>query len=408
MKRLIGAWIALGLLLMMLFTGMAEGTYQTLRQGDQGKNVLALKQRMYELGYFSSTKFSDEFNAVTKERLMELQRKNGLTADGIATADVQALIFSDACLPRSAPEATRAPVEAQGEEKTSALAQPTFSGEIAEMDFLPAGQEPQMSANRKEGVWTYISQSLHIEIRRHAGTSPWGANQWLEASVRLKNPEQLCSLLSPGKKPGVTLTTPAKIIESSGRQPILAFNDDFFGYRHRYGGKIGVIVRDGKILYDEPKKSGAKGFPPLDVLAVFENGTMKTFPSDAYRAKDYLDMGVRHTFSFGPILVREGEVWPDAAKWGTGRAPRMAVGITADGVIKVLDVLGRRTDAKGVSVAWVADKMKEIGCVEALNLDGGNTTCLIFMGDMINRPEKTALKDIRRVTGLIAIEEAAP
>ena len=53
----------------------------------------------------------------------------------------------------------------------------------------------------------------------------------------------------------------------------------------------------------------------------------------------------------------------------------------------------------------MAQKMYDLGCVEALNLDGGNTTCLIFLGDMINRPVNTAAKDIRYITGLIGIKE---
>ena len=413
MKKIFRLLAVFCVLLTLTGGGCAESAGQTLRQGDKGKAVLALKQRMYELGYFTSTKFSNEFNATTKERLMELQKKNGLPADGVATPEVQALIFSDACLPRSAPDQTPAPAPDGAEstpEPSHETKTPVAEGDAPRadgLDFLPEGQSPVTRADRKAGVWSYASPNLRVEIRQQSGKSQWGPNLWLEASIRIRYPEQLTSLLSAGSKPGVNLVLPSKIMESNGASPILAFNDDFFGYRHRYGGKMGVIVRDGKILYDEPKKSTNAVFPPLDILAVFENGEIRTYDSDAYSAQEYVDMGVKHTFAFGPILVREGSVCEDAAKWGTGRAPRLAMGVTADGVIKVVDVLGRRSDAKGVNIAWMAGKMHEIGCVEALNLDGGNTTCLSFMGDMINRPEKTAAKDIRRVTGLIAIEEVS-
>lgn len=405
MKRLIGILAALCLLLMTAGGAAAEESNTTLRQGDKGQAVLALKQRMYELGYFTSTNFSSEFNATTKERLMELQKKNGWPADGIATPEMQAFIFSDACLPRSASSAAPVPVPTSEPGETPAAVP------VDALAFLPDGQEPYTYASRAEGIWRYISSTLHIEIIQHTGKSAWGANRWLEASIRMKDPAQLSSLLSQGKKPGGLLTTPAKILESSGTAtPVMAFNDDFFGYRVRYlktEKHVGVIVRDGEILYDDPQKSTGKHFPPLDILAVFEDGTMKTFLSDEHTAQEYLDMGVRHTFAFGPILVQNGEICPDAAAWATGRAPRLAMGITAEGVIRVVNVLGRRTDARGVNAAWMAEKMHELGCVEALNLDGGNTTCLIFMGDMINRPENTALKDIRRVSGLIAIMEDA-
>ena len=47
----------------------------------------------------------------------------------------------------------------------------------------------------------------------------------------------------------------------------------------------------------------------------------------------------------------------------------------------------------------------ELGVSEAINLDGGNTTCMIFMGDVINRPEGTKEKDLRTVNGLIGFRE---
>lgn len=103
MKRVI-AILAILCLIVTALGGVAEEEYQTLKKGSRGQAVLRLKQRMYELGYFTSTNFSNEFNDVTVSRLKELQKKNGLTADGIATPEVQALIFSDACLPRSAPD----------------------------------------------------------------------------------------------------------------------------------------------------------------------------------------------------------------------------------------------------------------------------------------------------------------
>ena len=120
---------------------------------------------------------------------------------------------------------------------------------------------------------------------------------------------------------------------------------------------------------------------------------------------EYIDMGVRDTYAFGPVLVRDGQIVEEAAKWGVKRAPRLALGMTADGSIVVVDALGRRNDARGVSVGWMAEKMHELGCTEALNLDGGNTTCMLFMGDMINRPVNVASKNIRYITGLIAVKE---
>ena len=92
--------IAITCVILSTISANAE-EYRTLKVGDSGEDVIALKTRMYELGYFSTDQFSDEFNKITRDRLKELQKKNKLKADGIATPEVQALIFSDDCLPKN-------------------------------------------------------------------------------------------------------------------------------------------------------------------------------------------------------------------------------------------------------------------------------------------------------------------
>ena len=83
----------------------------------------------------------------------------------------------------------------------------------------------------------------------------------------------------------------------------------------------------------------------------------------------------------------------------------MAMGMTADGTILMVDVLGRRRDAVGVTFPWLAERMKALGAVEALNLDGGNTTCMIFMGNIINRPVNTKKSEIRTLTSMVGLRE---
>ena len=135
---------------------------------------------------------------------------------------------------------------------------------------------------------------------------------------------------------------------------------------------------------------------------------MKTFTSDAHTAQEYLDMGVISTYAFGPILVQDGKVCDDLNNWrNTDRAPRMAIGIAKDGTILAIDALGRRKDAVGVTTPWLARKMLELGAVEALNLDGGNTTSMVFMGELINRTEEVRKEDQRTVSGLIGVREAS-
>jgi alpha-tubulin suppressor-like RCC1 family protein len=71
-------------------------TYKPLRQGDRGGDVLTMKERMQELGYFSaSATLSNQYNATTTERVKLFQKANGLKQTGIADETMLNLLFSN-------------------------------------------------------------------------------------------------------------------------------------------------------------------------------------------------------------------------------------------------------------------------------------------------------------------------
>ena len=47
--------------------------------------------------------------------------------------------------------------------------------------------------------------------------------------------------------------------------------------------------------------------------------------------------------------------------------------------------------------------MRDLGCTEALNLDGGNSVKLVFMGELINSDRTYNEKNDRSVTSLITL-----
>ena len=82
----------------LLVTSVPLVTADVLDRGDRNERVLQLKQRMYELGYFTSQKFSNEYNGTTAERVSQLQKNNGLKATGEVDDELWTLIFSDYCV----------------------------------------------------------------------------------------------------------------------------------------------------------------------------------------------------------------------------------------------------------------------------------------------------------------------
>lgn len=71
--------------------------YEPLKKGDKGDEVLAMKERMQELGYFSANaELSNAYNDTCVERVKMFQKNNGLSATGAADAETLSLLYSDA------------------------------------------------------------------------------------------------------------------------------------------------------------------------------------------------------------------------------------------------------------------------------------------------------------------------
>ena len=60
--------------------------------------------------------------------------------------------------------------------------------------------------------------------------------------------------------------------------------------------------------------------------------------------------------------------------------PRTAMGYTKDGKLIILMIEGRNTVAHGATLGQEAQILKDLGCWEALNLDGGGSSCMLVNG----------------------------
>ena len=167
---------------------------------------------------------------------------------------------------------------------------------------------------------------------------------------------------------------------------------------------IEIVGKDNHVA-EIFRGQGNNAIPP-DAIIVSAHGTVaENFANiqvgDRLKfEEDYINM--EHTGNFneavhiigaGPTLVKAGEVhvtadaeqFPDDIR--LGRAPRSAVGITkyGDYIFAVVD--GRQAHSKGCTLTeWAYILKNSFGAVEALNLDGGGSTELIFKGSLVNSP----------------------
>lgn len=233
----------------------------------------------------------------------------------------------------------------------------------------------------ENGIWQYETEGLSIHIiRRMDAAIPL---IWYEAELRC-SPEN--PLLPVNKNPmGRTSSTfhnPEAL--ARGNKLVFAVNDDYYGDRIYNKEPAGLVIRRGKLLSYDTYSSGNKRFPNLDTMALLENGGLYVFESKEKTATDYFDMGAVDVFAFGPILLRGGEINPRLAKEYRALEPRVGFGMVAPYHYLCVVAEGRNPGSKGVHCEWLALRLKELGATEALNLDGGQTAALVFMGEKIN------------------------
>ena len=103
--------------------------------------------------------------------------------------------------------------------------------------------------------------------------------------------------------------------------------------------------------------------------------------------------GVKHIISGGPYLVKNGEVFVDMTAQRLqaigGRNPRSAIGYTKENNFIFVAVDGREGSSIGMTLMELANFMQSIGCVGAINLDGGGSTVMYVNGRVVNKPQQT-------------------
>lgn len=89
-----------------------------------------------------------------------------------------------------------------------------------------------------------------------------------------------------------------------------------------------------------------------------------------------------------PVLLQDGVDVTDGNchQYLCLRHPRTGVGVRANGDVLLVVVDGRITTSKGVTPSEFAQIMKELGAVDALNLDGGGSSTMVVDGRIKNAP----------------------
>jgi hypothetical protein len=254
--------------------------------------------------------------------------------------------------------------------------------------------------------------------------------------------------------------TPSQFYEKNGH-PLLVVNTTFFSFATSQN--LNVLIKDGKLLgynvhtingrgkdtltYRHPFGSaiGISKKRKADIAWLYTDSSMKypyamqwamdpplkdsmaVLPFDLAKRNTSLvvgDYSGKHRKSYsqlkkwkmrvavggGPVLLQLGEIKVTnneelkfAGKAIDDKHPRTAMGYTKDNKLIVLVIQGRFPGiAEGATLTQQAQIFKDLGCWEALNLDGGGSSCML-----VNGKETIKVSDVigqRAVPGVFLIE----
>lgn len=174
---------------------------------------------------------------------------------------------------------------------------------------------------------------------------------------------------------------------------------DTLTYRHPMGSAIGITKKrkaDVAWLFTDSTQKFSRAFQfPLHAIKDSVSFYKYNYTQDMNKSKIALEHGLagkkwkmKTAVGGGPVLLQNGEVKISneeelkfSSKTGlTDKHPRTAMGYTADGRLIILVIQGRSADAAGATLVQEAQLLKDLGCIEALNLDGGGSSCMLING----------------------------
>ncbi|MEP7237418.1 MAG: phosphodiester glycosidase family protein [Ferruginibacter sp.] len=200
---------------------------------------------------------------------------------------------------------------------------------------------------------------------------------------------------------------------------------DTFQYRHPFGSAIGIDkkrVADVAWLYtdstlkfpyaaQEEMTANKDSVSHLDFWQIQSMKYSLDLPFDGNLDKvkwkqSFKKWKVKTAVGGGPVLIQNGKIRitnEEELKF-TGKAisdkhPRTCMGYTKDGYLIIMVIQGRFPGiAEGATLEQEAKLLIDIGCVEALNLDGGGSSCMLINGkETIKVSDKTGERPVPAV-----------
>ncbi len=138
----------------------------------------------------------------------------------------------------------------------------------------------------------------------------------------------------------------------------------------------GITIHNGQIVHSNAGES------KVSVVGIDKTGKLIL---GNLTETQILERGILEAVTFEPVLIRDGKP-AISGDGGMGIQPRTAIGQTADGTIIFVVIDGRQpTWSMGATMRDLMNIFIDYHAVNAINLDGGSSSELVYNGKVMNR-----------------------
>jgi hypothetical protein len=297
---------------------------------------------------------------------------------------------------------------------------------------LPFVPFAQLKWKNVDSLYQPLPPSVHVYFSNDSLDGKPNVAFYVEANLKDRRLD-FTTAVGNGKR-----YTPTQYYNQEGN-PLIVVNTTFFEFVHN--NNLNLVMKDGKMLaYNQqthpgrgkdtftyyhvtPSALGITKKRKADIAWVFTDSSYKwpvafenapvSFQSPTSRASKFVyapslrhfpsparRLGIVERWKMqtavggGPVLLHDGKIRitnNEERKFG-GKAindkhPRTTMGYTRDGKLIILMFQGRFPGvAEGATLEQEARVLQSLGCWEALNLDGGGSSCLLINGKETIKP----------------------
>ena len=248
------------------------------------------------------------------------------------------------------------------------------AAEAAKLPIDLSGGMPWNEANCVSDT-VYEDASIRVEISQQLV----GKTKVHIARVTIADPSQLRT--APAYSFDRDQTAPTTSI-AQRVNAVLAINGDYFSYQAQRGG---YMIRQGEMYLNKP-------IDKRDVLVIDGNGDfwIEREINDEALAKYENLGGIVNSFNFGPGIIIDGVLcdrFLSVYNMAEEKAARACIAQVERGKMEYLCIVSEGTDDSkggGMTLEEFTNFVATLGVQNAYNLDGGNSSALIYLGEKIN------------------------